>query len=782
MPERESSGAKQTKIPEGKVQLLLERVVTIYEKSLCEKTEARNYLETRGIMDAGLFTKYRIGYCTGSIGKILPREGPVREELREIGILTNNDSERFAGCIVFPVYDVEGRLTRLCGCSIQEGTRLHISLPNRHSGLWNISVIKTCSDIIVVQSVLDGLSIEMAGSSNVIAMQGQNMLPENDIQLFKDFGVQRLILMLNGSRAAMKVQERLEGINSGPSFEERGLPDGHDPNSYLTKYGAQKLAELIETVNGGTDSEGPPLPGENCGEVRDQSEGFVVSFGSRRYQVLGLEKGTRRLKATVRVMAGGRLHVDTLDLYSSRARRGLAQDLCRISADTPETIEADINRLLVECERAVAERARTKPSNQKAAEYVMSDAEHVEAQEFGKSPDLIARILADFETCGLVGEEANKLLGYLAMTSKKRKEPLSILILSSSGAGKTALQDAIVSFCPPEDLVKLTSLSGKALFYKEQQSLKHKVLVIEEGAGAAEASYAIRSLISSGVLIRESTTRDLATGRLTTMENRVEGPTVVFCTTTNPATDPETRSRFFVTSIDESREQTQRILAFQRQKHMQHKENENMRTESVLRLHHNFQRLLQPLAVRNPFAEQLTYGDERMQGRRDQPKYLELIKTIAFLRQMQKEIMYEQNTGRPYIEVDLEDIQLANWVTHEILGKCLGELSAPGRELLMHLDEMVEDRVKEVLEKNGNGKVQSTSISFTRRDIRESAGWSNARVHRYLKELVELEYVLVASGRNGTRYRYRLAYEGQGKDGSKFVLGLKPVEELNSTG
>jgi hypothetical protein len=41
-----------------------------------------------------------------------------------------------------------------------------------------------------------------------------------------------------------------------------------------------------------------------------------------------------------------------------------------------------------------------------------------------------------------------------------------------------------LQFVPPEELVKLTSLSGKALFYKEREALKHKVLSLEEGDGA----------------------------------------------------------------------------------------------------------------------------------------------------------------------------------------------------------------------------------------------------------------------------------------------------------
>ena len=416
--------------------------------------------------------------------------------------------------------------------------------------------------------------------------------------------------------------------------------------------------------------------------------------------------------------------------------------------------------------------------DQKSAAELMPAAERKEAEDFGKSPTLFEDILVDCAKRGLMGEHNNAHLIYIAMTSRLRDTPLSVLILSSSGAGKTALQDAVLSFCPPEDLVKLTALSGKALFYKERLSLKHKVLALEEGDGAEEAMYAIRNLISAGELVSESTIKDLATGRLTTMENRVEGPSSVCFTTTRPDVDPETKSRFWVTSIDESRDQTRKILLFQRHQHLSDGLITSPEIEAILRKHRNFQRLLKPLAVKNPYAAQLTYGDDRLQGRRDQPKYLNLIKAIAFLRQMQKPLKYEQRDGStvPYIEVDLDDIALANRLAHEILGHSLDELSRPGHDLLLALNEMVQARLNET--NRDERKLRASDILFSRREVREFTGWTNTRLHIHLKELVDFEYLAVETGRNGLPFRYRLAWDGEGKDGRRFVLGLKDVQDL----
>lgn len=108
-----------------------------------------------------------------------------------------------------------------------------------------------------------------------------------------------------------------------------------------------------------------------------------------------------------------------------------------------------------------------------------------------KDPFLLNRVLQDLETIGLTGEKGNRLMGYLAAASRKLEEPLSILIQSRSAAGKSALQDALLALLPPEDYVKYTRLTGQALFYKEEDSLEHKLLAIEEEQGARDASYSM---------------------------------------------------------------------------------------------------------------------------------------------------------------------------------------------------------------------------------------------------------------------------------------------------
>jgi len=770
---------------EERAQVLLERALAIYQKHFTDQPEGRAYLTGRGIGNAGLWERHGVGYCDGKLPELLPNDERVRGELKTLGLLLPDGRERFAGCVVFPVRDAEGRLTtiygRQCATNTPKENRHHF-LPGRPTGLWNAAALKTHAHVVLVESVLDGLSVELAGSANVVAVQGTNGLSAADAQTLRDYGVQRVTLLLDGDKAGREATEKMKASLSFFSCNVLSLPEGEDPNSYLQKHGAKKLAAFLSTgTKPTTTTAAATAPG-----VTILPGGFAVQFGLRHYEIRGLERGPRKLKATVRVEHAGKLHVDTLDFYSARWRRQLAQDLTRIFDDAAAVIEADIAKLMSLCEASEACNQSAPPESQVAA---MPPEQRAEAEALGKSPDLIQMILDDYDRCGLVGERANKLLCYLAMTSRKMEKPLAVLILSSSGAGKTMLQDTAMQFCPPEDLVKLTSLSGKALFYKEGSSLKNKVLALEEGDGVEEAMYALRNLISAGELVSESTIKDPATGRLTTMENRVEGPTAVFLTTTKPDSDPETKSRFFITSVDESRAQTQAILVSQRRRQTLAGLTDKLAVDPVLRKHRNFQRLLQPLPVVNRYADQLRYADDRLQGRRDQPKYLNLINAVALLRQMQKQARPVRNGEAgtvAYIEVDKEDIRLANELATEILGHSLDELSRPATDLLQLLVKMQTQPAADTAKKKSPSRPPTTdeaqwvqaSPAFTRRQIREFTGWGNARVHRYLQELIELEFVLMEHGRNGVLHRYRLAYDSQGENGGKFLLGLKPVAEL----
>ena len=337
--------------------------------------------------------------------------------------------------------------------------------------------------------------------------------------------------------------------------------------------------------------------------------------------------------------------------------------------------------------------------------------------------------------------------------------------MSRSAAGKSSLQEAILAFVPEEDKVKYTAITGQSLFYLEENALVHKVLAIAEDEGAERANYAIKTMQSEKNLTIASTGKDPATGKMQTQEYQVKGPIAIMLTTTAAEIDYETASRFLILTVDEDRDQTKQI-------HDRQRENETLAgilgkfaAEAVIKRQQNLQRMLKPLLVVNPYARHLTFLTDRLRTRRDHKKYLGLIRAIAFLHQYQRPKKTVKHQGRTieYIEVTLADIDLANRLANEVLGHSLDEMAPATRRLLEFIWQMVQDRMKT------EGLDQEDCL-FSRREFREHLGWGNTQLHVHLNQLVELEYLVVKSGKNGQQHLYELLYHGEGQTGEKFLL------------
>ncbi|HWW72258.1 MAG TPA: hypothetical protein VN089_20150 [Duganella sp.] len=295
-------------------------------------------------------------------------------------------------------------------------------------------------------------------------------------------------------------------------------------------------------------------------------------------------------------------------------------------------LKHDLGRVLLKLEELQTANLQAALKKEDAGP-VLTDAEQAAALELLQSPELLARILADFDACGVVGEETNKLVGYLAAVSRQLDKPLAVLIQSSSAAGKSSLMDAVLALMPDEAQVRYSAMTGQSLFYMGETNLKHKILAIAEEEGAAQASYALKLLQSDGQVSMASTGKDATTGLLTTHEYKVEGPVMLFLTTTAIDIDEELLNRCVVLTVNESREQTRAIHAIQRNRQTLEGLLADEDRDAILALHRNAQRLLQPLKVVNPYADQLTFLDDKTRTRRDHMKYLSLIRAITFLHQ-----------------------------------------------------------------------------------------------------------------------------------------------------
>lgn len=502
-----------------------------------------------------------------------------------------------------------------------------------------------------------------------------------------------------------------------------------------------------------------------------------MRLGDRRYRIRGLAKNLsyETLKVNMLVSRGETYYVDTFDLYAARSRHQYLLHAASELAVREEIIKIDLGRVLLQLE--ALQDARIKQALKIEPEAPrLSDAERVDALALLQAPDLLNRILHDFDACGVTGEATNKLVGYLAATSRLLDHPLAVVIQSSSAAGKSSLMDAVLNLIPEEERIKYSAMTGQSLFYMGETHLKHKILAIAEEEGASRASYALKLLQSEGELTIASTGKDPNTGNLITQQYRVEGPVMIFLTTTAIEIDEELINRCIVLSVDEGRAQTEAIHKLQRQKRTLDGLRAKQDKARLIALHQNAQRLLKPLAVVNPFADQLTFLSDKTRTRRDHEKYLTLIDAIALLHQHQRPVKTTQHHGEAleYIEVTLDDIAHANRLAHEVLGRSLDELPPQTRRLLMLVDTMVKAA-------QSAQQLPRSEIRFSRKTVRDYSGWSDFQIKTHMMKLTELEYLLPHRGGRGTSFEYELLYDGAGATGPH-LSGLLDVAALHYDG
>lgn len=516
----------------------------------------------------------------------------------------------------------------------------------------------------------------------------------------------------------------------------------------------------------------PELPAE----VSEQE--VVISLGDRRYRVRGLAKNLsyELLKVNVLVSRGEAFHVDTFDLYSAKHRSGYIKQAAVELAVKEDVVKHDLGRVLLKLE-ALQDELIKQTLTPKDTRPALSEEDHRAALALLREPDLAARIVADFARCGIVGEATSLLTSYMACVSRKLDRPLAVLIQSTSAAGKSALMDAVLAMMPEDERVSYSAMTGQSLFYLGETDLKHKILALAEEEGASQASYALKLLQSEGVLTIASTGKDPDSGKLVTQEYRVEGPVMLFLTTTAIHIDEELLNRCLVLTVNETREQTRAIHALQRTRHTLQGLLADEDKKDLLAVHRNAQRLLRPLLVANPYAERLTFLDAKTRTRRDHVKYLMLIRAIALLHQYQRDVKVIEHKGEKldYIEVTLSDIALANRLANDVLGRTLDELPPQTRRLLTLVHELVKERT-------GSLDMKQADYRFSRRDVREATGWSDTQLRVHLGRLTDLEYLLVHRGGRGASFVYELTYHGEGEDGDRFLPGLIDVEKLTQAG
>ena len=749
---------------------LFNSLIDYYHKCLLGRGRpGLDYLKSRGLADVEMLVHFKVGYVDGGVKKKL---SPAQiKAARAIGLFNEKGNERYYGRVVVPIYDEQQRPVGMYGRDITgRSDAAHLYLAGEHRAVWNAPAAAAYPDeLIVAESIFDGLAIFAAGKKGVIAAYGANGWTPHHDDLIEKHSVRKIVFALDNDEAGERATHEL-----AVKLDAKGIRCHHikwpeavkDANDYFAYHGESGFKGTPETFSsllavapriGFIKGSAPRLT------LAEQSEEYAVfENGSVSYRVKNLS-GNGAMKVVLTARKEDQQHIDHLDLYGSKARKMFAGIAAARLDCEAEKIEGDLLALVDHLERLQGE---TTEAASPEAVPVMSEAERAEALALLKSPDLLERIAADIELAGYVGEPRNKKLAYLIATSRRLPKPLSSIFRAQSGCGKSFLMECVADLMPPEDVHYFSRLTPQALYYLEPDALTHKLLVVDERDGSEEAEYPIRTLQTRKILKLAVPIKDPNSGKIKTAVLEIHGPIAYMESTTDQRINPENANRCFELYLDESEAQTRAIFAAQRRARSLEGWRHERSKAAAMRVHHNAQRLLESLKVIIPYVDQIEFPKGWLRGRRDHDRFLSLIEGVAFLHQHQRTI--GDDGGEQYIEASLEDYAIAYDLAHQVFADSAGDLPKPARDFLAQVEAVVAAET-------GRQKARVEEVWFTRRMVREATKLPDHIIKRHMREIEDFEYVTVQRAPQGGSFRYRLLPQ---KQAPALLEGLLSPESL----
>ncbi len=694
--------------------------------SLSKHAKGKSYLKSRG-----LSTK-NVGYHSGQLHK-----GKLSEQAKLVGLITGDNKPWAANCVIYPLKDALDKVVSLYGRSLTTG---HFYLPGRN-GLYPCYPSKKAKRIILTESIIDAaslLAIKALKDYEVLALYGTNGFTGEHKKALESCGyLEEIILLLDGDeagqKASKKYQTELKKLLPKVNTRIVELPQNTDVNELWANHLSEEMfVELLEVEQ--------PKSLEN--KLNTANPNNLIYQGMHAvYYVKGFSslKNLDSLKVTLVTELEHKKSRGKVELYEDTA----VQKYCRTASQklgiNEDLLDLDISLLTDELEayRASFESAENGSSSVIKNFQITAEARK-KAKAFLSNRNLFKRLNTLIGKTGIVGEENTRLLLLIVASSYKCKDPLHALIQGSSGTGKTLLLRKIMDMIPEQDRHIWTRISDKSLYHAGTK-FKHSSIAVEDWDGLSEeVQYVVREM-QSGKRLSSTITQKQANGKMENVEILAEGPISTLMCTTRGAVYEDNMSRCLLVAVDESEEQTERILDYQYQKD-RGEINSKQEQEAIIQLQ-NMVYLLEAKSVVNPFAGKIQLPKRVHKIRRLNHLFQCFVKQITWLHQLQREI---GNNGR--IITTKEDIQLAINLLFETIILKVDELDGSLRQFFEQLKEYIKSQEEQ------------EKYCFGRREIRQALNMSKSQVERYIRQLSELEYIKQIGGHSNKGFIYKVTY------------------------
>lgn len=663
-----------------------------------------------------------------------------------IGYKSRKTADKWGrGCVLFPLRDAGGKVVSLYGRAIKGAGHYYTAGRRGLYPGYPASEVKT---LILTESVIDAASVPQMEGAAVLALYGTNGLTAEHKSVIVGLEeLSEIVLALDNDVAGIKATEEVAAellqLKTEVTISFLPLPEGSDLNETLC--GAEDkqaaFADLFarrELIANAT----PLAPKKVLAATLDtrNKNNLLYQTTTATYAVKGgvrtASKDLDSLKVTLAITsAEGRRSRQKLDLYEDKQVGRCARAVAEKLSLRADLIELDLDRL-TELLEDFREELRSENKREETAKIIVGQADRRRCLQFLKAPNLLERINELIERAGIVGEENNRLLLFVVASSFGMPTTLHALIQGASGSGKTRLLRVVSELIPEEGVKRYTRVTDGSFYNQAEHYFTNKLLCFEDIDGLKEeALLAVRELQSNEVLITSTSFKD-EQGNIRGAERIVRGPIASLSCTTRAEVYEDNISRCFVVAVDESREQSLKIIDYQNQKSAGKLDG---RDEKMVRgFLQNCLRLLEPLEVVNPFADQIKLPEDAHKIRRLNELYQSFVRQVTLLNQYQRE---RDKRGR--VVTAPEDLRVACEVLFESIVLKVDELDGSLRQFFEGIKKYVSKLGKE--------------YAFNRFELRKATGVSKTQQHRYLSKLVELEYIR-QQGFANRGYQYKIAH------------------------
>lgn len=747
----------------------LKKVYSYFETAFLGSKPAKDYAVSRNLNIKTLSIGYNTGTFHHGENKYLV------ESSVQLGLLLpkNNSGGHPVfglGSLVFALRDKQQQVTGLYFRAVEPRPNKfknrkyekHLYLKNR-AGLYPNYPKTEAKRIILTESIIDATTLlsikEVAEQYEILALYGTNGLTtEIKAALAELEQLEEIILFFDGDAAGKAANEKhattlneilpqvkVSVVETLENEDINSIAQGHEPSIFLEllKNRVERLdTQKLETSYSSDEQKNnTPVVAHHLNGINTANPNKITyqTETAAYYIKGGIRKDLDSLKVTLVIehLENKAKSRNKLDLYEDKQTEKISREAAEKLQLRADLIENDLN-ILTDLLDEYREQAMPADNNEEDKKVIIPSAEKEKCFKFLKSPKLLLRINELIGKSGVVGEEKNRIFLFGIAATYKMNDTLHALIQGTSGSGKTHLLATIMEFMPPEDTISLTRVTESSFYNYGEYELQNKLIGMEDFDGLEEkAELAFRELQSKGMISSSTSGKNEHTGQITGYVKKVFGPIASLSATTKGEIYEDNMSRCFLVAVDESQEQTQRIIQYQNNKAAG--QIDTTKEKEIRDFLRNCMRLLQPLDVVNPFANKIDLPQEAHKIRRLNDLFQSYVKQVTLLNQYQRK---KDVQGR--LITDKEDVKTAIEIMFDSIILKVDELDGSLRDFYEKLKKYVMAKGKE--------------YEFEQREIRQSFRISKSQMQRNINNLLELEYIAktYVSARN--TFHYKIAY------------------------